>query len=182
MSSRQDAVTPADACFSTCGHYRWWLWRQWQPAEPALLFIGLNPSRADAGRDDATLRRLVGFASAWGYGSLLVLNLFARISPSPALLRRAADPVGDGNDAWLQRALRGELTTAGAPIAAPAAVWLGWGNRGAWRGRDRQVLALLQQLAPGLPRLVLGFTRQGQPRHPLYARAGTKPQAWGILG
>jgi hypothetical protein len=34
----------------------------------------------------------------------------------------------------------------------------------------------------GRNRQVLGFTKQGQPRHPLYARAGTNPQAWGILG
>ena len=169
---------PADAAFSACGRYRWWLWRQWHRERPLLLFVGLNPSRADGARDDATLRRLVGFARQWDYGSLLVLNLFARISPSPALLRRAADPVGAETDAWLQRALTGTVAAAGGSIGVPAAVWLGWGNRGTWLGRDRQVLALLGSRAP---LLCLGLTRQGQPRHPLYAPAGTNPQAWGIL-
>jgi hypothetical protein len=100
-----------------------------------------------------------------------VLNLFARISPSPALLKRAADPVGPENDHWLQGALNEQ----------DAAIWLGWGNQGAWRGRDRQVLALLQQALVAEPRLgnrllCLGLTAQGQPRHPLYAAAALSPQ------
>jgi hypothetical protein len=147
------------ARFSPCGRYRWWLERIWDPAAPRLLFLGLNPSRADAVRDDATLRRLRGFGRSWGYGALEVLNLHARISPSPRLLRRADDPVGAENDAWILSRLR----------LAPATVWLGWGNAGAWGGRDRQVLALLQ--GQGVVPQVLGVTASGQPRHPLYARA-----------
>ena len=158
-------LAPADAAFSACGRYRWWLWRQWNRERPLLLFVGLNPSRADGARDDATLRRLVGFARQWDYGALLVLNLFARISPSPALLRRAADPVGVETDAWLQLALTGRIAAAGGSIAVPAAVWLGWGNRGSWDGRDRQVLAL----RPAQRLVARGLTAQGQPRHPLYA-------------
>ncbi len=84
----QEAIVRGTAAFSPCGQYRRWLKRLWQPAAPRLIFIGLNPSRADGQRDDPTLRRLVGFAQRWGYGSLEVLNLFARISPSPPVLRR----------------------------------------------------------------------------------------------
>ena len=161
----------AQAAFSPCRHYRWWLRRQWQPGLPPLVFIGLNPSRADAERDDPTLRRIVGFARQWGFGSVTVLNLFARISPSPALLKRAVDPVGPENDHWLQAALN----------AQGAAIWLGWGNQGAWRGRDRQVLELVRPSLMREPRLAhrllgLGLTSQGQPRHPLYAAAALQPQ------
>lgn len=176
------AATAAAAALSPCGHYRWWLSRSWQPEAPALLFIGLNPSRADAARDDPTLRRLQGFARQWGYGSLLVLNLFARISASPALLRRVDDPVGAENDATLQQALRGELIPAGTLSDGPAAVWLGWGNQGGLRGRDCAVLALLHQLlsrgtSGPLPELLcLGLTAAGQPRHPLYVQASRRPQ------
>jgi hypothetical protein len=168
-----------DAAFSPCRHYRWWLRRQWQPRLPPLVFIGLNPSRADAERDDPTLRRIVGFARQWGFGSVTVLNLFARISPSPALLRRAADPVGPDNDLWLQEALNGP--TNHVAHGRRAAIWLGWGNRGAWRGRDRQVLELVGQSLVAEPSLghrllCLGLTAQGQPRHPLYAAAALAPQ------
>jgi hypothetical protein len=160
------ATSPA-AAFSPCGQYRWWLERVWDPAAPRLLFMGLNPSRADGQRDDPTLRRLLGFAQRWGYGSLEVLNLFARISPSPAALRRVADPVGADTDAWIRRRLAAQ---------PEATLWLGWGNQGAWRDRHRAVGALLLDRPPW----ALGLTASGQPRHPLYV-AGTvalQPLAW----
>jgi hypothetical protein len=131
-----------------------------------LLFIGLNPSRADGRRDDPTLRRLLGFARRWGHGSLTVVNLFARISPNPAALRRCADPIGPANDGWIRRALAEALTGP-----APASLWLGWGNGGRWRGRDRQVLELLAAAGASRSLLALGLTAAGQPRHPLYAPA-----------
>ena len=160
-------ATTLAAAFSPCGRYRWWLERLWQPAAPRLLFIGLNPSRADGQRDDPTLRRLVGFAQHWGFGSLEVLNLFARISPSPAVLRRAADPVGAEADGWMQQRLAANLQSL---------VWLGWGNQGAWRGRDQEVLALLQ----GRGLWALSLTAAGQPRHPLYVAGDValQPLTW----
>ena len=148
------------AVFSPCHRYRWWLERQWDPQRPRLLFIGLNPSRADGQRDDPTLRRLVGFARGWGFGTLEVMNLFGRIAASPALLRRSQDPVGTPTDGWIRSRLRAQR----APV-----VWLGWGNEGAWRGRNREVLALLEN---GRATLVcVGHTGAGHPRHPLYCAA-----------
>ena len=153
------------AAFSADRRYRWWLKRAWNPEQPQLLFIGLNPSRADAERDDPTLRRLLGFARAWGFGCLEVVNLFARCSPSPAVLRRSSDPVGAENNQWLQRS-----------VAAADALWLGWGNGGVWRQRDQQVLDLLApQLRADTPLLAVGLTASGQPRHPLYAPAAAQP-------
>ena len=55
-------ATAGAARISACGRYRWWLERRWHRGQPMLLFIGLNPSRADGLRDDPTLRRLQGFA------------------------------------------------------------------------------------------------------------------------
>ena len=154
------------AAFSPCGSYRWWLERSWEPSRPRLLFVGLNPSRADGERDDPTLRRLIGFARAWGYGALAVVNLFGRCTPSPAVLRRCHDPIGLHNDRWLSQCL-----------AQADAVWLGWGNGGRWHARDQQVLALLAASLPSsLPLLSLGLTAANQPRHPLYLPAAAQPQ------
>jgi hypothetical protein len=169
MQSPQTDRT-GQAALSPCGRYRWWLERSWDAAGPALVFIGLNPSRATADRDDPTLRRLQGFARAWGFGRLEVLNLFSRMAATPAVLRRSADPVGAQTDAWLRRRV---LALAGEPHTA---LWLGWGNGGRWRGRDQEVLALLRGLeAPPLPMLALGLTASGQPRHPLYAPKAAQP-------
>ena len=154
-------VPPAGAAaFSRCGRYRWWLRRCWDPARPPLLFVGLNPSRADGHRADPTLRRLLSYAAAWGFGSLEVLNLFALVATDPALLRRSADPVGRRNDAWIRRALRRR---------PQAPVWIGWGNQGRWWGRDQELLALLERLGRGP--LALDRTAAGLPRHPLYCPA-----------
>jgi len=57
----------------------------------------LNPSAADAFRDDPTIRRCMGFAQQWGYGSLSVGNLFAWRSHRPADLRLSEDPAGPEN-------------------------------------------------------------------------------------
>ena len=155
--------------FSGCGSYRWWLQRLWRPDQPRLLFIGLNPSRGDARRDDPTLRRLVRFARDGGYGGLEVVNLFSAVASRPERLRSLAEPIGGRTDAWIRR-------RAGAPEIQ--AIWLGWGNRGAWWQRDRQVLALLCRAGRGKPWLMLGTTSRGQPRHPLYVPAAMPWQPW----
>ncbi len=152
------------AAFSRCRQYRWWLERVWEPEGSRLLFIGLNPSRADHRHDDPTLRRLMAFAAGWGYGGLEVLNLFARISPTPAALALAADPVGAANPAWMRRRLRATRSGAASPP-----IWLGWGNGGRRWGQDERVLELLE---PHRSRLVcLGLTASGAPLHPLYQPA-----------
>jgi len=57
--------------------YRYVLWRIFDPAKGLVNFIGLNPSTADERIDDMTIRRCMRFASDWGYGGLLMTNLFA---------------------------------------------------------------------------------------------------------
>ncbi|MFM2122941.1 MAG: hypothetical protein RLZZ589_1378, partial [Cyanobacteriota bacterium] len=97
-----------------------------------------------------------------------VINLFSRISASPAVLRRSREPVGGANDAWMRARV--------ASLRPGDAIWLGWGNGGGWRDRDREVLELLQGALPAeTPLLALALTAAGQPRHPLYAPAAAQP-------
>ena len=160
----------SDASFSPCGHYRWWLSRGCGSSERTLLFIGLNPSLASASRDDPTLRRLLGFAARWHYGRLIVVNLFARISPSPAVLRRCVDPVGLINDAVTEEWLAHWSSSPQSELCC------GWGVRGQWRDRDLHVIRMIdqhqnrrRQRFPGARGAqVLALTKGGQPRHPLY--------------
>jgi len=179
-------ISASDASLSPDGRYRWWLHRRWATDRGSLLFIGLNPSKADAQMDDPTLRRLIGFAKCWGYGELLVLNLFARRSPHPAALRTVTDPVGDRNDAVL-------LEQAERWSCQPTVdLWLGWGAQGTLHQRNRRVLQLLdpfrsrrrRQFIRARGALTLGMTRSGQPRHPLYARgdATLDPMVWAESG
>ncbi len=126
---------------------------------------------ADDRRDDPTLRRLCGFARSWGYAELVVLNLFARVATEPTLLKRLEDPVGAANDQV--------LLDWGKRWSVDSAVdlWCGWGSRGGCLDRDRTVAALLQPcwvhrqnvFAAARGPLTIGLTRNGMPRHPLYA-------------
>jgi hypothetical protein len=163
------------AAFSGCGRYRWWLVRPCQPSGgSAVLFLGLNPSRADGERDDPTLRRLRGLAGRWGHGRLLVMNLFARVAPDPALLRRTPAPVGDEGDGWLAAGLAWLAAQPPDPCGPPPRIWVGWGQQGGLHGRSAQVLEVLR--CWGGEVVCVGLTRQGQPRHPLYCRADQAPQ------
>lgn len=154
-----------NARFDRSGAYRYSLSRSWRPQGPGVAFIMLNPSTADATRDDATIRRCIGFARAWGFGALEVVNLFAYRATRPEQLRAAPNPVGPRND----RYLRAALARADTVVAA-------WGVHGGWRERDRAVLQLLrsESSASGTALNCLGLTRQGHPRHPLYLPRGAR--------
>ena len=85
------------ADISPCGKYRYSLWRDWdwQGFANRVMFVGLNPSTADATNDDPTIRRCVRFATDWGFGGLVMVNLFAyrATDPDTALPKAAADGV-----------------------------------------------------------------------------------------
>lgn len=150
----EDARQPmvrSSAKLSSCGQYRYALTRSWDASGPIVMFVGLNPSTADARIDDPTVRRCIAFARRWGFGKLLLTNLFALRSTDPSALIRAADPVGPENDDWIAKASQ----TADMTVVA-------WGVHGCLLERDREVLAQL-----GDPHC-LGTTKSGAPRHPLY--------------
>jgi hypothetical protein len=154
-------TTLRHAELSPCGVWRWRLTRIWSTT-PALTIVMLNPSLADARRDDPTLRRCLGFAAREGFGGLVVVNLFGLRAAAPAALRRHADPVGPGNDAALSAAL-GDAAAMAQPVLCA------WGTHPAARERS---LALAPVFATSGARLVcLGLTATGAPRHPLYVRA-----------
>jgi hypothetical protein len=139
------------------GDYRYRLTRVWDPTLPAITFVLLNPSTADAEHLDPTLRRCVGFATRDGFGGMVILNLYAFRSTSPKVMRAAADPVGPDNDRVL--------------ASATGVVVAGWGvNADAARVAD--AVALLPPLQ------ALGVTKRGHPRHPLYVRADAELGGW----
>src|SRR5688572_12557148 len=106
-SFTERAITPGSgARFSECGTYRYVLWRQWNEVNGDVAFVGLNPSTADDEKDDPTIRRCIGFAKRWGYGGVVMLNLFAYRATRPDAMWAArvadADIVGPQNDAHIR--------------------------------------------------------------------------------
>jgi hypothetical protein len=110
------------------------------------------PSTADATADDPTIRRCIGYARRWGYGMLLVGNLFALRSTDPRQLYDHPEPVGPDNDASLHEI----VSNAERTIAA-------WGTHGTLHGRGYEVT---EQLDVTL--YALDTTQDGHPNHPLY--------------
>lgn len=125
----------------------------------------LNPSRANALRDDPTLRACIQFAQRWGYASLSVVNLFGYCAAHPTALKIVADPVGPENDGHLLNAVK-----------AADCIVLAWGNEGSLAGRDRTILTLLRPYHTKLNYLQLN--RSGQPRHPLYINRSSPLQPY----
>lgn len=146
------ALRPADT------RYRWWLGRRWADGPP-LVVVALNPSVADGRRDDPTTRACCAIAAIGGFGALWLVNLYAWRDTSPAALRRAHDPIGVGHDQWLRRVIVGRDVLAA------------WGVYADPR-RAAQVRALPARW------WVLGWTKGGAPRHPLYVRRDTPWVRW----
>jgi hypothetical protein len=157
------------AILSECGRYRYRLGRSWDDSLPPVNFIMLNPSKADADRDDATIRRCLRFADDWGFGSIDVTNLFAWRATDPRELRRAGDPVGPENDRHTIEAAEGAHQAGGLVVCA-------WGVLLGPRARRVAVPAMLQ--AQGIPLHAIEASGAGHPMHPLRLRASCTPVPW----
>ena len=102
----------------------------------------------------------MALAKAHELGGVTVVNLFSWRATNPADLKRAAadhDIIGARTDDVI------------AEVSGRSSVTLAaWGSHGSLLGRGIAVAELLS--GP----VCLGVTANGQPRHPLYVRAGTE--------
>ena len=157
------AASAAGASFSNCRRWRYLLWRRWDAARPVANFLMLNPSTADEFQLDPSCTRARLYAERWGYGALIVTNLFAWRATDPRDMKAAKEPVGRANDRAIVRAAR----EAGIVVCA-------WGNHGAHRERSVSVLSMLRDA--GIKLHALQVTGAGEPGHPLYLRATLNPR------
>jgi hypothetical protein len=156
------------ATFSEDRKFRYTLTRVWDAGLPKVAFIGLNPSTADEEQDDPTIRRCVGFARRWGYGGILMLNLYAFRATKPADMwkeqKRGVDVIG-GERNWVDSLKRYAAEhDCGIVIAA-------WGSHGRKRGPD--VFSRWSELK------CLAVNADRTPKHPLYLRGDLVPLAYG---
>ena len=76
------------AIISNSGLYRYELHREWDKKKGKVLFIMLNPSTADGDKDDLTTIRCINFAKKWGYGGLMIGNIYPFRAKRPKDLRK----------------------------------------------------------------------------------------------
>lgn len=165
----------AAAEFSPCGRYRHTLWRTWSALREEAAFalwIGMNPSTADATHDDPTVRREIGFTRRLGLESMCKVNVMdyratrpADLLPSPAL-RPDFRPRSAHNLPAISRnaSVAERVIVAFGALPKPL------------RGYAAETVEML--LGQGVRLWCLGTTADGSPRHPLYVRRDAPLTVW----
>jgi hypothetical protein len=140
------------------------------PIKP-LTVIMINPSTADASVDDATIRRLIGFAKNMGSEKLIVANLFALRSPLVTDLAKHADPVGPENWRHLSKIM--EESKNGHVVVA-------FGAYSKIPKLHMDCVDKLRDLADihGVTLWCWGTNKDGSPKHPLYISATKALEPW----
>lgn len=151
--------------FSCCRGYRYAMGHVWGPGR-RLVSVALNPSIGHKDKNDPTNERLQRRATVMNLDGVVFVNLFPIVAAKPKDMKKAVDPYGGRAraDAVILEHCRGNF------------VLCGWGIHGSHRGRAAEVEAMLRR--EGLTLHTLGFTKAGQPRHPLYVSYETQPALW----
>lgn len=154
----------SDAVIDDTGQYRYLLCRDWGlfgQSNLQIAWIMLNPSTADAYQDDPTIRRCKAFSELWGYGRLVVVNLYALRSTDPKKLFSHSDPVGPRNEEYIKRVVQeSQLVVA------------------AWGAFKLGVPDAIRRVLSDKVLWCLGTTKQGHPRHPLYVKSSTEKEIY----
>lgn len=136
----------------------------WEPDQPHLLWVMLNPGTGESeGRRRHTFERCKAWSYSMGYGGLIFGNVFSLRSKSAKELLKLPQP----SDALNNEALSFLSKLASETIVA-------WGHHGARSDRPSSLRSVLSS-----PRC-LGYTKSGQPRHPLYVPASTRLIVWWV--
>ncbi|MYF19464.1 MAG: DUF1643 domain-containing protein [Synechococcus sp. SB0677_bin_5] len=157
-----------DACFSPCRKYRYVLWRRFQAADGLdldhlnpVVFIMLNPSKADNKENDTTMDRVESITESWGHNSVLVCNLFAYIESKSDKLLKVNDPFGPKNEEaidWTINFARRFPKNTSTELKVVCA----WGTKG--HPHCRKIIDRLKEMDAEL--WCLGLNGDGSPRHP----------------
>ncbi len=158
------------AVISPCGLFRYRLEREIQLSGIVVALFGVNPSTADATKDDATIRKDIGFGLRNGWRRIIKGNLFAYRATDVRELSRAADPFGPENLDHVARIIQD------ADLLVPC-----WGSRDKLPSRFRyeymeDFAGLLY--ASGKPVRCFGITKSGDPMHPLMLGYDTPLREW----
>jgi len=156
------------ALISDCQNYRYRLWRIWDSDKPTVMFIMLNPSTADAEKDDPTIRRCITYAKSWGFGGLYVGNLFAYRSTKPIGLIGQNNPVGRHNIFHISDMSK----KCEYAICA-------WGNQKTLDILYKKGINPVKPISQlGIDLRYLELSKGGIPKHPLYLKSSLKPSIY----
>lgn len=162
-------ITTGSAIITKDRMHRYMLFREWDDRLTRIMFIGLNPSRADDKYNDPTIRRCITHAQQKGHGSMYFANLYSFRTPYvktklylqegeqfEPLLDNMHHAVGPDCNMWLREM-----------ISESDQVVCCWGNFDFARERGMEVLAMIEKP------YCFGTNFNKTPKHPLYLKKAT---------
>lgn len=156
----------SEAGISSDGKYRWWLFRCWAASLPLIIWIMMNPSTADHQKNDPTILKIIRYSRKWGFGAVLVLNIYAFRSSKPENLPQVLDEaVGKSNDWWIRTIFRFAVRKKVPVICA-------WGVKHKERGAQVRVVAD----EAGLRLMCLELALNAEPKHPRFLSEDLRPR------
>jgi len=152
-----DFANTSGAIFNSMFEERYVLWRKWDNKKPKVLFIGLNPSKADANHDDPTTKRIIAHSKRLGFGGCFLMNCFTQIATNPKEL----GPSGNwqNNLRWLN-----------VVATYCSEVVFAWGKHELVNKLGRDIY--FENRFPDAN--CLGKNMDGSPKHPLYLPYSSK--------
>ena len=145
-----------EACFSDDGNKRYLLKKVWEPEKPRLAIVMLAPSGAAGIELDTTTQLVLNNSARLGYGSVSIVNLFAKLNDFS--LRGAEEEDPENMDAIVQAVGDADLI-----VYAPG---VGKAKSKVFQRRQEQVLRALQPFEGKLHCLCDG-TGDARLQHPL---------------
>ena len=140
-----------------------------------LICIGINPSTAEPGSLDNTLKSVERIALGNGFDSFLMFNVYAQRATSPDDMEKTCNPLLHREN---MAAFRYVLSISENPV-----VWAAWGaiieKRPYLTDCVRDMVRLGQEY--GAQWVCAGaITKKGHPHHPLYLRKDEKIKPFDI--
>lgn len=167
VRTKVDPAMRSNIWMSPCQRYRPRLDRWWDDGTgKRIMFIGMNPSTADAMFNDPTVSREIFFAKREGFGGIIKVNVMDVRLTNSKELGKLTFSVRSGICLPSIRQAAKEVARDGGIIIAA------WGKLPpAFRVYADEALAAMREA--GIPILCFGRNKDGSPKHPLYLRADT---------
>ena len=140
-----------------------------------LICIGINPSTAQPGNLDNTLKSVERIALGNGFDSFIMFNVYAQRATNPDTMEKTCNPLLHQEN---MEAFRYVLSISEEP-----AVWAAWGT--IIEKRDYLTRCLQDMLAVGQEYGARWYcagatSKKGHPHHPLYLRKDEKLHSFNV--
>lgn len=101
---KRKSLITVEAVFSENDKYRYMLTKVWDKNKPKAVMIGINPSKATHLKGDNTATNAMNYFIDNGYGTMIIVNLFAFMSTKTEGLSKREKLFEDLNNDYIKKA------------------------------------------------------------------------------